>query len=61
MYDAHHFIVKNDSYHCPRKFTLRVDNQALSWLKTYSTDQALTSTISGRNIVHELNIAIPMD
>ena len=26
---------------CPRKFTLRVDNQALSWLKTYSTDQAL--------------------
>ena len=25
----------------PRKFTLRVDNQALSWLKTYSTDQDL--------------------
>ena len=41
MYAAYHFIVKNHSYRCPRKFTLRVDNQALSWLKTYSTDQAL--------------------
>ena len=41
MYAAYHFIVKNHSYLCPRKFTLRVDNQALSWLKTYSTDQAL--------------------
>ena len=41
MYAAHHCIVKNHSYLCLRKFTLRVDNQALSWLKTYSTDQAL--------------------
>ena len=41
MYAAYHLIVKNHSYLCPRKFTLRVDNQALSWLKTYSTDQAL--------------------
>ena len=41
MYAAYHFIVKNHSYLCPRKFTLRVDNQALSWLKFYSTDQAL--------------------
>ena len=41
MYAAYHFIVKNHSYLCPRKFTLRVDNQALSWLKTSSTDQAL--------------------
>ena len=41
MYAAYHFIVQNHSYLCPRKFTLRVDNQALSWLKTYSTDQAL--------------------
>ena len=41
MYAAYHFIVKNHSYLCPRKFTLRVDNQALSCLKTYSTDQAL--------------------
>ena len=41
MYAAYYFIVKNHSYLCPRKFTLRVDNQALSWLKTYSTDQAL--------------------
>ena len=41
MYAAYHFIVKNHSYLCPRKFTLRVDNQALSWLNTYSTDQAL--------------------
>ena len=41
MYAAYHFIVENHSYLCPRKFTLRVDNQALSWLKTYSTDQAL--------------------
>ena len=42
MYAAYHFMVKNHSYLFPRKFTLRVDNQALSsWLKTYSTDQAL--------------------
>ena len=40
-YAAYHFIVKNHSYRCPRKFTLTVNNQALSWLKTYSTDQAL--------------------
>ena len=40
MYAAYYFIVKNYSYLCSRKFTLRVDNQALSWLKTYSTDQA---------------------
>ena len=41
MFAAYYFIVKNHSYLCLRKFTLRVDNQALSWLKTYSTDQAL--------------------
>ena len=41
MFAAYYSIVKNHSYLCPRKFTLRVDNQALSWLKTYSTDQAL--------------------
>ena len=41
MFAAYYFIVKNHSYLCPRKFTLRVNNQALSWLKTYSTDQAL--------------------
>ena len=40
-YAAYRFIVKIDSYLCQRKFTLRVDNQALLWLKTYSTDQAL--------------------
>ena len=39
LHAAYHFIVKNHSYLCPRNF--RVDNQALSWLKTYSTDQAL--------------------
>ena len=41
MFAAYYFIVKNHNYLCPRKFTLRVDNQALSWLKTHSTDQAL--------------------
>ena len=41
MFAAYYFILKYHSYLCPRKFTLRVDNQALSWLKTYSTDQAL--------------------
>ena len=41
MYAAYHFIVKNHSYLCPWKFTLRVDIQALSWLKTHSVDQAL--------------------
>ena len=41
MYGASYFILKNHSYLCARRFILRVDNQALSWLKTYSTDQAL--------------------
>ena len=41
MYAAYYFILKNHSYLCPRKFTLRVDNQALLWLKTCSTDQAI--------------------
>ena len=41
MYAAYYFILKHHSYLCARKFILRVDNQALSWLKTYSTDQAL--------------------
>ena len=41
MYAAYYFILMNHSYLCSRKFIFRVDNQALSWLKTYSTDQAL--------------------
>ena len=41
MYAAYYFILKNHSHLCSRKFILRVDNQALSWLKAYSTDQAL--------------------
>ena len=41
MYAACDFILKNHSYLCPRKFTLREDNQALAWMKTYSTDHAL--------------------
>ena len=41
MYAAFYFVLKSHSYLCARKFNLRVDNQALSWLKTYSTDQAL--------------------
>ena len=65
MYAAYHFIVKNHSYVCPRKFTLRVDNQALSWLKRYSTDKHSLvdgswhwkSTISILNIDPERNIA----
>ena len=40
MYAACHFNVQTHRYLCSRKFTLRVDTQALSWLKTYSTDQA---------------------
>ena len=41
MYAADYFILKIHGYLCSRKFILRVDNRALSWLKTYSTDQAL--------------------
>ena len=47
FYAAYYFILKNHSYLCPRNFKLRVDNQALSWLKLYSTDQA----IIGRRIM----------
>ena len=32
------YVRKLHSYLAPRRFTLRVDNQALSWLKTYSMD-----------------------
>ena len=41
MCAANYSILKKHSYLCPRKFTLRVDNQALAWLKPYSTDQAI--------------------
>ena len=41
VYAAYYFILKIHSYLCPRKFKLIVDNQAFSWLKTYSTDQAI--------------------
>ena len=40
MFAAYHFIIQNHSCLCPQKFTLWVDNQALSCLKNYSTDQA---------------------
>ena len=41
MYAVFYFIEKFHSYLAGREFTLRVDNQALSWLKTYSMDQAM--------------------
>ena len=41
MYAAYCFILKNHGYFCARKFTLRADNQARSWLKTYFADQAI--------------------
>ena len=41
MLAAYYFIDKFHSYLTPRKFILRVDNQALSWLKIYSMDMAI--------------------
>ena len=41
MYAVFYFIENLHSYLAGRVFTLRVDNQALSWLKTYSMDQAM--------------------
>ena len=41
MYAVFCFVEKFHSYLAGREFTLRVDNQALSWLKTYSLDQAM--------------------
>ena len=41
MYAVFHFIEKFHSYFAGREFTLRVDNQALSWLKTYSMNPAM--------------------
>ena len=41
MLAAYFFIDKFHSYLAPKKFVLRVDNQALSWLKTYSMDMAM--------------------
>ena len=37
MYAVFYFVENFHSYLAGREFTLRVDNQALSWLKTYST------------------------
>ena len=42
------YVKKFHSYLAPRKFVLRVDNQALSWLKTYSMDLGMV----GRWIMH---------
>ena len=41
MYAVFYFIEKFHSYLAGREFTLRVDNQALSWVTTYSMDQAM--------------------
>ena len=41
MYAVFYFVEKFHSYLAGREFTLRMDNQALSWLKTYSIDQAM--------------------
>ena len=41
MYAVFYFVEKFHSYLAGREYTLRVDNQALSWLKTYSMDQAM--------------------
>ena len=41
MYAVFFFIEKFHSYLAGREFTLGVENQALSWLKTYSVDQAM--------------------
>ena len=41
IYVAYHFNLKNHSFLCPRKIILRVDNQPLARLKTYSTYQAI--------------------
>ena len=41
MYAVVYFVEKFHSYLAGRKFTLRVDNHAFSWLKTYSMDQAM--------------------
>ena len=41
IYAVFYFIEKFHSYLAGREFTLRVDNQALSWLKTCSMDQAM--------------------
>ena len=41
MYAVFYSTEKFHSYLAGREFTLRVDNQALSWLKTHSMDQAM--------------------
>ena len=41
MYAVFYFVEKFHSCLAGREFTLRVDNQALSWLKIYSMDQAM--------------------
>ena len=41
MYVMFYFIEKFHSYLAGREFTLRMDNQAFSWLKIYSMDQAM--------------------
>ena len=41
MYAVFYFVEKFHSYLAGREFTLPVDNQALSWLKTYSIVQVM--------------------
>ena len=41
MYAVFYFNKTFPSYLAGREFRLRVDNQALSWLETYSMDQAM--------------------
>ena len=48
MYAVFYLVEKFHSYLAGREFTLRVNNQALSWLKTYSMDQAMIGRWTAR-------------
>ena len=52
MLTAYFFIDKFHSYLATRKFILRVDNQALSWLKTYSVNMAMIGRWILSEVVH---------
>ena len=51
-----YFLEKFRSHLAGRQFTLRVDNQALSWLKTYSMDNGLIGRWIARLGQYEMKI-----
>ena len=69
LYAAYHFIVKNHSYLCPRKFTLKVAKHSRGWKHIppirrsldWSLNNGTWKSTSASNAAREHSFAMPRD